>query len=48
MKDPQFLAEAKKANLDINPSDGAELEQNVRKVFDLEPGLTAQLKEIFK
>jgi len=48
MKDPQFLAEAKKANLDINPADGTELEQNVRKVFDLEPGLTAQLKEIFK
>jgi hypothetical protein len=30
MKDPALLAEAKKANLDINPDDGDELEQNVR------------------
>ncbi len=48
MKDPEFLAEAKKANLDINPDDGAELEQNVREVFKLEPGLIAKLKEILK
>ncbi len=48
MKDSEFLAEAKKANLDINPDDGAELEQNVREVFKLEPGLIAKLKEILK
>jgi hypothetical protein len=48
MKDPQFLAEAKKANLDINPADGAELEENVRKVFTLDAALTARLKEIFR
>jgi tripartite-type tricarboxylate transporter receptor subunit TctC len=48
MKDPQFLAEAKKANLDINPADGAELEENVRKVFNLDAALTARLKEILK
>ena len=48
MKDPEFVAEAKKANLDINPTDGAELEQNVREVFKLEPALVAQLKEILK
>jgi tripartite-type tricarboxylate transporter receptor subunit TctC len=48
MKDPQFLAEAKKANLDINPADGAELEENVRKVFNLDAALTARLKEIFR
>ena len=48
MKDPDFVAEAKKANLDINPTDGAELEQNVREVFKLEPALVAQLKEILK
>lgn len=48
MKDSEFLAEAKKANLDINPDDGAELEQNVREIFKLEPGLIAKLKEILK
>jgi tripartite-type tricarboxylate transporter receptor subunit TctC len=48
MKDPEFLAEAKKANLDINPETGAELEQNVKNIFKLEPALIAKLKEILK
>jgi len=48
MKDPEFLAEAKKANLDINPDDGAGLERNVRDIFKLEPSLVAKLKEILK
>jgi tripartite-type tricarboxylate transporter receptor subunit TctC len=48
MKDPAFLAEAKKANLDINPADGVELEENVRKIFNLEAPLIARLKEILK
>ena len=48
MKDPQFLAEAKKASLDINPTSGAELEQNVRKVFDLDSALAADLKAILQ
>ena len=48
MKDPEFLAEAKKANLDINPDEGSELEQNVKEIFRLEPGLIAKLKEILK
>ena len=46
MKDPDFLAEAKKANLDINPEDGATLEQNVKDILKLEPALVAKLKEI--
>jgi tripartite-type tricarboxylate transporter receptor subunit TctC len=48
MKDPEFLAEAKKANLDINPDDGATLEQNVKDILKLEPGLIAKLNEILK
>lgn len=48
MKDPEFLAEAKKASLDINPDDGAALEQNVKEIFKLEPTLIAKLKEILK
>jgi tripartite-type tricarboxylate transporter receptor subunit TctC len=48
MKDPEFLADAKKAKLDINPDDGAGLERNVREIFDLEPALAAKLKEILK
>ena len=48
MKDPDFLAEAKKANLDINPEDGATLETNVKEILKLEPTLIAKLKEILK
>jgi tripartite-type tricarboxylate transporter receptor subunit TctC len=48
MKDPEFLAEAKKANLDINPDDGATLEQNVKETLKLEPALIGKLKEILK
>ncbi|HKY08882.1 MAG TPA: tripartite tricarboxylate transporter substrate-binding protein [Candidatus Binatia bacterium] len=48
MSDPELLAEAKRANLDINPLDGAELEQNVREIFKVEPALVAKLKEILK
>jgi len=48
MKDAEFLADTKKAKLDLNPTDGAELEQNVKEVFDLEPALIAKLKEILK
>jgi hypothetical protein len=46
MKDPQFCR-GQKANLDINLADGAELEENVRKVFN-STALTARLKEILK
>jgi hypothetical protein len=48
MKDPEFLAEAKKANLDINPEDGATLQQNVNEILQLEPALIAKLKESLK
>jgi len=48
MKDPEFLAEAKKANLDINPLDGAKLEKGVREVFNLDPALLPKAKEILK
>ena len=48
MKDPDFLAEAKKANLDINPEDGATLESNVKEILKLDPALIAKLKEILK
>jgi tripartite-type tricarboxylate transporter receptor subunit TctC len=48
MKDPEFLAEAAKAKLDINPLDGAELERNVREVFNLDKLLIPKAKEILK
>src|SRR5262245_18221961 len=48
MKDPKLLTEAKKANLDINPTDGTTLDQNVREILKLEPTLVAKLKDILK
>ena len=48
MKDPEFLADATKARLDINPLDGAELEKNVKEVFNLDPKLIPRAKEILK
>jgi tripartite-type tricarboxylate transporter receptor subunit TctC len=46
MKDPEFVAELKKADLDLNPLTGPEVETNVRKLFQLDSGMVVKLKEI--
>jgi hypothetical protein len=46
MKDPEFVAELKKADLDLNPVTGGEIESNVRKLFQLDAGTVKRLKEI--
>lgn len=48
VKDPEFIADASKAKLDINPLDGAELERNVHAVFDLDAALVQRAKDIMK
>jgi tripartite-type tricarboxylate transporter receptor subunit TctC len=48
MKDAEFIADATKAKLDINPLDGAELERNVHAVFDLDAALVERAKDIMK
>jgi tripartite-type tricarboxylate transporter receptor subunit TctC len=48
MKDPELLAEARNAKLDINPDDGEGLERNVKAIFGLEPALASKLKQILK
>jgi tripartite-type tricarboxylate transporter receptor subunit TctC len=48
VKDPDFIADATKAKLDLNPLDGAELEKNVKEVFNLDPKLIPRAKEILK
>jgi hypothetical protein len=48
INDPEFLADAKKAKLDINPLSGAELERNVQEVFGLDASLVSKTKEIFR
>jgi hypothetical protein len=46
--DPDFLADARRARLDLNPISGEELEKIVVRTFSLEPRLTEKLKEILK
>jgi tripartite-type tricarboxylate transporter receptor subunit TctC len=46
MKDADFAAELKKADLDLNPLSGTEVESTVRKLFQLEPSMVAKLKDI--
>jgi hypothetical protein len=45
-KDPQFVAEAKKARLDIQAVTGQEMEQIVAGLFKMEPKQVARLKEV--
>lgn len=46
MKDPEFLAEAKKSSMDLNPMSGDEIENIVQRFFKLQPGLVAKLKDV--
>jgi len=48
VRDPELLSEAAKANLEINPGSGEELERNIKELLRLEPSLVTQLKEILK
>ena len=48
MKDPEFAAELKKAKLDLNPLDGATLENNIKELFALDNALIPKLTEILK
>lgn len=45
-KDPEFLAEAKKARLDIEPVSGEEMERVVAGLFNLDSAMVAKLKEV--
>jgi tripartite-type tricarboxylate transporter receptor subunit TctC len=46
MKDAEFAAELKKADLDLNPITGTEIESTVRRLFQLDAGMVAKLKDI--
>jgi tripartite-type tricarboxylate transporter receptor subunit TctC len=46
MKDPAFLATAAKANMDLNPVSGEELQRIVADLFATPPSAVQRLKEI--
>jgi tripartite-type tricarboxylate transporter receptor subunit TctC len=48
LKDKDFLAEAVKSKLDVDPLSGEEVEKIVGSLFKLEPALVAKMAEILK
>ena len=46
MNDAEFHADAEKANLDLSPLTGEELEKTVHSLLKLNPALLAKLKQI--
>ena len=46
MRDLEFLAEAKKSKLDVDPVVEEELKQNVDELFSLEPTMITELRDI--
>jgi hypothetical protein len=46
LKDPEFLAEAKKAKLGVNQISGDQIEKTIGGLFKLDPKLVGKLKEI--
>ena len=48
VKDPDFLNDAGKANLEIAPASGEEIEQAIQRMFKSDPRVVAQLKETLK
>jgi hypothetical protein len=48
LKDPEFLADAKKSRLDTDPLTGEEIERIVAQLFKMDASLVNQLKEILK
>jgi hypothetical protein len=47
-KDPEFIADAQKARLDMAPLSGEELERVVDRTYKLDKNLITKLKDILK
>jgi hypothetical protein len=46
LKDPEFLADARKAKLDIAPIDGAATAKTLAGFYNLDPPIVAKLKKV--
>jgi hypothetical protein len=46
LKDPQFLPEAEKAKLEIDPMDGPGVEKMVNGLYEIEPAVVNRVKQI--
>jgi tripartite-type tricarboxylate transporter receptor subunit TctC len=45
LKDPEFLADAKKSDLTVNPVSGEEVDKTIAGLFKLDPAVVSKLKE---
>jgi hypothetical protein len=48
MKDAEFIADAKKSKLGVDPITGDDLEKTVGRLFKLAPGVVSKLKDVLK
>lgn len=48
LKDQELLKDAAKANLEIAPASGEQIEQNIRDLFKTDPKIVAKLKDVIK
>jgi hypothetical protein len=48
LKDSQFLAEAEKAKLEIDPVDGPGIEKMVKGLYEIEPAIVNRVKQILE
>jgi tripartite-type tricarboxylate transporter receptor subunit TctC len=48
LSDPEFVADARRAKLDVDPIGGDEVERLVADLFRLDPAIAARLKEILR
>ena len=46
LRDPEFLAEARKSKIDIEPVSGEEMEKVVHGLYNIDPNMLARLKEV--
>jgi tripartite-type tricarboxylate transporter receptor subunit TctC len=46
MRDPEFLKDAEKSKLDVDPISGEDVEKTVKRIFQLSPSMLAKLKAI--
>ena len=45
MKDPEYLAEAKKPQLEVNPMPGVEMEKLIRELYNIPPDVVAATRD---
>ena len=46
LKDPEFLADAKKSRLNVDPVSPADIEKDISNLFKLDPAIVSKLKDI--